>query len=82
MEDSNSETREESFYLFESNRELFNLFKTVRYYMNEYYSLGTASAIILNLIEEKVLPLEESLNLLPYIQSGYLTIILDKPDDK
>ena len=74
--------KEEIFYLFDVNEKLFDIFKIIRYYLNEYYSLGAASAILLKLIEEQDLPVKESLELIPYIHSGYLTIIVDTTNDR
>ena len=74
--------KEEIFYLFDINEPLFDIFKIVRHYFNETYSLGAASALIIRLIDDLQIPLKEGLELLPYIHSGYLTIILDAPNGK
>lgn len=87
MESSDLETEqvqvevEESFYLFEENVKVFNIFKIIRFYLNEYYALGTSSALLLELIKENKLPLEQTLIDVPYIHSGYLSVVLPKGKD-
>lgn len=63
------------FYVWDESKPLFDIYNIARsYVINEFYSLD--SAILLALIKDMELPITESLNLIPYIHSGYLEIIL------
>lgn len=39
------------------------------------------SAVLLALIKDKAMPVERTLRLIPFIHSGYLSIITDRVDD-
>jgi hypothetical protein len=59
---------------------LFNIYKIIRNYLSEYY--GIDSAVLLALIRDKELDVEETLYLIPFIHSGYLSIVVDIEDKK
>jgi hypothetical protein len=66
----------EYFYLFKCNIKYHKVFKLLRNYMSEYYVLDTA--LLLRLIDEFELPVVKALTYIPYIHSGYLSIVLEE----
>lgn len=79
--DTTEEENEDIFlYLWYSNKEIFDIYKILRNYINnENYSMD--SAILLALIKDNDLPFTKTLTNIPYIHSGYLTVILPKADN-
>jgi hypothetical protein len=73
-EDEEEIEQEICFYLWEKNQQIYDLFAIVRNYLNEFY--GIDSAILLALVKDLGLPVVETLEIIPFIHSGYLTIIL------
>lgn len=75
-EDSDEEIEEDStFFLFFDNLKILDIYQIARnYVINEYYSLD--STILISLIKDKYLNITETLEYIPYIHSGYLSIIL------
>lgn len=68
----------EIFYLWEENEKVFELYKILRNYLNEYY--GLPENILLELIKEEKLPLKETLTKIPFIHSGFLDVVVPKGD--
>lgn len=58
-------------YLWESNKQVYELFTLLIPYLGEYCSLSPASGIILKLIEEQGLPVVKTLSQIPYICGGF-----------
>jgi hypothetical protein len=74
-EDEIEEEEIEPIYLFlwETNKPVYDLYLILRNYLTEFLSVD--SAILLKLIEAKGLDLEQTLTDIPYIHSGYVSII-------
>jgi hypothetical protein len=66
----------EIFYLWETNEQIFEVYKIIRNYLNEYY--GLPQNILLELIREEQLPLKDTLFKIPFIHSGFLDVIVPK----
>jgi hypothetical protein len=71
LETQKEEEKTEIFYLWESKKEVFSLFKILRNYLTEWY--GFDSALILALVSKRNLDLEEVLLDLPFILQGFLS---------
>jgi hypothetical protein len=67
------------FYLWENLEEVVSVYRTLTNYLSEYYAIDTA--VLLALVKDKCMPVERTLQLIPYIHSGYLDIIVDKAED-
>lgn len=68
----------EFFYLWDTKKEIFNLFLTVRHYLSDHNRLNPA--LIITLCEKRNLDVEEALADLPFILDGYLnTLYPDTP---
>ena len=65
-------------FLWESNIEVFDVYKILRNYLTEYY--GIDSAILLALIQDKKAELSTTLEKIPYIHSGYISVVSDKKE--
>lgn len=66
----------ETFYLWETLSDYLEIYKILLNYLSEYHAIDTA--ILLELIKSRNLPMERALKLIPHIHSGYLDIILEK----
>lgn len=66
-------------FLWEINNDIFETYKVVKHYLNEYYSID--SAILLAIIKDKGMSVTKTLSNIPYIHSGYISIISDKAED-
>lgn len=66
----------ETFYIWESSTPYLAIYKILVNYLSVDYAID--SAILLALIQDKNLPIERTLRLIPYIHSGYLDTILEK----
>lgn len=60
-----------SFFLWETHLPAWELFNVLRMYFTEFGGLDTT--LIIRLCDERKLPLEKTLNQLPYILSSYVT---------
>lgn len=73
------EDEEVYFYLWDSLEEIVSVYRILTNYLSEYYALDTS--VLLALVKDKCMPVERTLQLIPYIHSGYLDIIVDKAED-
>jgi hypothetical protein len=62
------------FYLWDTHEQVFDIFKTARMYLTHDYRLDPA--ILIELCKEKNLPLQESLDMFPFILRGYLDVLI------
>lgn len=62
--------------IWETNLDIFDIYRLLQNYLGEYYQLDTN--ILLQLINSRKLDLEETLLLLPYIHATYVTKISPK----
>ncbi len=78
FEDEDDEEDEEDIeilYLWDCLADLFDLYRICKNYItNEFYTID--SAIILAIINDKKLPVTQTLEYFPYIHSGYVSMIL------
>ena len=61
------------FYLWNSNEAIYSIYKLLRNFLKENYSID--SAIMLKLIEDKEMDLQVTLFGLPYLHSGYISTV-------
>ena len=73
-EETEEDNPEEHFYLWDINLPLFEVYQITKNYLSEYYGLDTL--VIVKLIEAKNLNMVETLEKLPYIHAGYLSIVV------
>ena len=69
----------EIFYLWDISEVLFNIYKTVSYYLLEHHAIDSAVAIAL--VKDTDLPLKDALTHLAYIHSGYRSILSARTDN-
>lgn len=67
------EDEEEYFYLWEGLEKLLEIYKICKNYLSEFY--GLPENILLALVKEEGLPLKESLEKIPFIHSGFISVI-------
>lgn len=81
FEETIEETRDEEvyFYLWDTLEDIVSVYRTLTNYLSEYYAIDTS--VLLALVRDKCMPVEKTLQLIPYIHSGYLDIIVDKAED-
>lgn len=65
-------TTHEDFYLWESNEEVFSIYKTLQGYYLEGYDLATD--LLLAMITEASMPVRLTLNYIYFIHSEYVTL--------
>jgi len=70
------------FYLWDSNADLYNLFKLLLPYFGQYYALNTATNLLLELATSLDIPVLKAVKLIPYIHSGYSNILLEASNGK
>lgn len=77
---SEEETKIEiiEFDLFENLSPIYEIFKTIIYFLKEGYTIDTN--LLLRLIDENKLNLKESLDQIIYLHSGFLEIALEELD--
>jgi hypothetical protein len=69
------EEEEDIFYLWDTNKPIFDLFRILANYLTgEYYNID--SAILLALIKDKYLDVTDTLYKIPYIHSSYVRTII------
>ena len=71
------EVEEVVFYLWDTLKDIYLLYRTIIPYLGEYYSLSNAGPLIIKLCEEKGLSLEDVLNKIPYINNEYSSILIE-----
>lgn len=64
------------FFLTSSNLETYNLFQTLRMFLLEDYALD--SAVMIELVNEKGLPKQETFTKIAHIHHGYSKTLLRK----
>lgn len=79
-EEIEEEIQEDITYLWTTNYPVFEIYQIAKNYMTEYYGLD--SLILVELIREQSLPLTRMLFLIPFIHSGFLSIVVPKPEEK
>lgn len=60
--------------MWDTLADIFHIFKIVRYYLNEFYSMD--SGILLALIKEKGCSPSHVLELMPYMMAAYLDVVI------
>lgn len=71
---------EEILYLWDTNLEVYSIYKLLLNYLGEYYSIN--SAILLALITDKGLDLSTSLQEIAYIHAGYVEVVLPRKEEQ
>ena len=61
--------------LWYSSESIFRIYKIVRNYLNENY--GIDSMILIELIKANKLDMEDMLFKIPYLHSGYISVLLE-----
>lgn len=81
FEETIEEIRDEEvyFYLWDTLEDIVSVYRTLTNYLSEYYAIDTS--VLLALVKDKCMSVEKTLQLIPYIHSGYLDIIVDKAED-
>lgn len=64
----------EDLYLWDTNEDILSIFKSVRTFLGENYEFP--ENILLRLIDSKKLNLEDSLDRISYIHSGYVGVLM------
>ena len=74
-EETEDEEVDEIFYLWETNKDIFDVYKILMGYLKgEFYEID--STILLALINDKYLSVSDSLDRITYIHSGYVSTLL------
>lgn len=79
LEDESYEEKDEEvvFYLWDTLKDIFDIFKIVRLYLNEYYIVD--SGILLALINEKGCSPSYILERMPAMMASYLEVVVTPP---
>lgn len=65
--------------LYDSVIFIYDIYSILQNYLSEYYAID--SAIMLALIQDMELPLQRTLELLPQIHSGYVSVVVQHQGD-
>ena len=62
------------FYLWDTLKDIYEIFKIIRLYLNEYYIMD--SSVLLALIQEKGCSPSHVLELMPHMMASYLDVVV------
>ena len=68
-----------TFYLWDSLETTYKIYNIASNYLKEYYTLDTV--VLIELIKAHSADMIKILHDIPYIHSGYLSIIVDPPEE-
>jgi hypothetical protein len=71
----------EFFYIWETNLDSYNIYRTIRPYLKEG-QLSSCSHLIPHLVNEKAAKLEKVLQDIPLIHSGYMSVTNPAPEEE
>lgn len=60
--------------LWDSNRDIFEIYRLLQNFFGEYYTLS--DILLIKLVEKRNMDIEEALYYIPYIHSTYVQIVL------
>ena len=83
VEDDPAEDEEDTlvyFYLWDVNKDIYSIYKLLRNFLKENYSID--STIMLKLIEDRQMDLQATLFGIPYLHSGYISTVFPTDTSK